>query len=77
MRSLLLVVLLALGLSGCNSGHKVGDHLMVEWKGKYYPATVQQVVGKDQYFIHYDGYENSWDETVGPSRIADDGKAPR
>jgi hypothetical protein len=47
----------------------VGDKLNVEWKGKTYPATVIGVAGPDKYRIHYDGYESSWDEVVGPSRI--------
>jgi hypothetical protein len=47
----------------------VGDKLNVEWKGKTYPATVILVPGPDKYKIHYDGYESSWDEVVGPSRI--------
>ena len=34
-----------------------------------YTATVIQVVGKDQYKIHYDNYEAKWDEVVGPARI--------
>jgi len=45
-----------------------GDKAQVLWKGKWYPATVKQAKG-DQCFIHYDGYNNSWDEWVGPDRI--------
>ncbi len=46
----------------------VGDPLQVNWKGAWYPARVI-AVGKDrQVKIHYDGYDNSWDEWVGPSR---------
>lgn len=56
--------------AGAPSGaYKVGDKIMVDWKGKAYPATVLKVVGKDLYRIHYDGYDASWDENVGPSRI--------
>ncbi len=46
----------------------VGEKTKVEWKGSWYPATVLKVNG-DQCFIHYDGYGDSWDEWVGPSRI--------
>jgi hypothetical protein len=49
--------------------YKVGDKLNVEWKGKTYPATIIGVAGPDKYRIHYDNYESSWDEVVGPSRI--------
>ncbi len=48
---------------------KVGDKLLVEWKGSSYPAVVTAVVAKDQYKIRYDGYGAEWDEVVGPSRI--------
>lgn len=45
-----------------------GDATMVLWKGKWYPATVIQV-GRERVKIHYDGYDNSWDEWVDGSRI--------
>jgi RNA binding chromodomain-containing protein/agenet domain-containing protein len=46
-----------------------GDPVSVLWKGTWYPAHVLKVLGGDRYRIHYDGYDNSWDENVGPSRI--------
>jgi hypothetical protein len=45
-----------------------GDKVQVLWKGTWYPATVLQAKG-DQCFIHYDGYDSSWDEWVGSDRI--------
>jgi hypothetical protein len=48
---------------------KVGDKVQVEWHGSWYRATVIGVVAKDKWKIHYDGYDDSWDEVVGPSRI--------
>ncbi|MFO1518832.1 MAG: Tudor-knot domain-containing protein [bacterium] len=45
-----------------------GDSASVKWKGRWYPATVTQADGSRCY-IHYDGYDNSWDEWVGPGRI--------
>jgi hypothetical protein len=50
------------------AGHNVGDAVMVKWKGKWYPASVLRAQG-GQYYIHYDGYDNSWDEWVGHGRI--------
>ncbi len=47
---------------------KVGDKVDVLWNGKYYKATVKQV-NDSKWFIHYDGYESSWDEWVGKDRI--------
>jgi hypothetical protein len=46
----------------------IGDKASVEWKGSWYPAKVLQG-GETQCFIHYTGYDSSWDEWVGPSRI--------
>jgi hypothetical protein len=46
-----------------------GDAVSVLWKGTWYPAHVLKVQGGGRYRIHYDGYDNSWDENVGPSRI--------
>ncbi len=30
---------------------------------------ITQLVAKDRYKIHYDGYGNEWDEVIGPNRI--------
>lgn len=47
----------------------VGDAANVQWKGKWYPAHVSRVnETQTKCFIHYDGYENSWDEWVGADR---------
>jgi hypothetical protein len=40
----------------------------VEWQGTWWPAEVMKTNG-DRYYIHYTGYNNSWDEWVGPDRI--------
>ncbi len=48
--------------------YKAGDAVMVKWKGSWWPAQVVQV-GAKRWYIHYDGYSNSWDEWVGPGRI--------
>lgn len=47
----------------------VDDSVDVEWKGSWYPANVMEVKPQGKYKIHYQGYDSSWDETVGPSRI--------
>lgn len=49
-------------------GWSVGDRVMVSWKGQWYPARILDS-NRGQYKIHYDGYESSWDEWVGPSRM--------
>jgi len=48
----------------------VGDNVMVEWKGSWWPAKVIKTRdGNSPYRIHYDGYSNSWDEWVTDARI--------
>jgi hypothetical protein len=49
--------------------YKIGDRVRVEWHGQIYPAVITGIVGQERYRIHYEGYGNEWDETVGLSRI--------
>lgn len=51
------------------SSFAVDDNVEVEWKGSWYPANVMEIKAQGKYKIHYQGYDSSWDETVGPSRI--------
>ncbi|MCC6739877.1 MAG: caspase family protein [Planctomycetia bacterium] len=45
-----------------------GDKVQVEWKKKWWPATVMQVEG-DFAFVHYDGFGKEWDEWVTAKRL--------
>ena len=50
--------------------YDVAQSVQVMWKGKWYDAQILKV--KDdcsQYFIHYTGWSDSWDEWVTPDRI--------
>lgn len=49
--------------------YRVGDVVRAEWQGRYYAAQIIEVVGKERYRVHYEGYGSEWDETVGLSRI--------
>src|SRR5205823_1257192 len=40
----------------------------VEWHGTWWAAEVVKTNG-ERYYIHYTGWDNSWDEWVGPDRI--------
>jgi hypothetical protein len=40
----------------------------VEWKGTWYAAKVMKKE-KERWYIHYVGFDNSWDEWVGKDRI--------
>jgi hypothetical protein len=55
-------------LAAQNANFKVGDKIEVEWKRSWYKAEILEV--KDGKFkIHYDGFDNSWDEWVKPERM--------
>ncbi len=45
-----------------------GEKIDVEWKGKYWPASILEVQG-NRYKIHYDNYGSEWDEAVSVKRI--------
>jgi hypothetical protein len=45
------------------------DEVDVEWRGRWWPATVLERKTSGRYLVHYDGYGNEWDEVVPPERI--------
>lgn len=47
-----------------------GSAVWVEWHGRWWRAQVTRVVTDARWEVHYDGWSNSWDEAVGPERIA-------
>ncbi len=51
-----------------------GERVEVEWKGRWLPATVVEIAD-NRFRIHYDGYDNSWDEWVIPARIRKTGRS--
>lgn len=48
--------------------YPAGAAVEVEWQGAWYPAKVMRV-SKGIHLISYKGYDESWDEWVGPSRM--------
>ncbi|MBL7732961.1 MAG: caspase family protein [Chitinophagaceae bacterium] len=48
--------------------YPVGLKVQVEWNGKYYPAEIKETKGGFHY-IHYTGYDDSWNEWVMYDRI--------
>ncbi|UJR81680.1 hypothetical protein [Sandaracinus amylolyticus] len=52
-----------------HSAYRVGEKVIVEWRGSWWDATVVGVVGPREWRVHYDGWSSSWDENVGPTRI--------
>ncbi len=49
--------------------YKIGDRVRVEWHGTMYPAVIVGIVGQERYRIHFEGYGDEWDDTVGLTRI--------
>jgi hypothetical protein len=46
-----------------------GTEVAVEWGAHWWPATVLEKTGNELFKIHYDGWGEGYDETVGPSRL--------
>lgn len=57
------------GLTGCKRNYAVGDKVLVEWEGQNYPAVILEAAGPSKYKVHYDGYDEIWDEVVLRARI--------
>ncbi|MCB1170334.1 MAG: hypothetical protein KDK25_08370 [Leptospiraceae bacterium] len=50
--------------------YDVGQAVKVQWKGKWYEAQILKTKADcSEYFIHYTGWSDSWDEWVTPDRI--------
>jgi len=65
------IVLLVLACSlALAAQYKAAQKVQVKWHENWWPATIQEVAGA-KYKIHYTGWGNEWDETVGPDRIRD------
>lgn len=68
----------ALGIQQASSGapalYQSGAHVKVTWRGSVYRATVLSVEGNSRFKVHYEGYDEAWDEVVGSDRIV--GAAP-
>lgn len=47
---------------------KIGDAVEVEWQGGWYRATVL-AAGNDRLRVHYNGFDDSWEEDIAPSRV--------
>ncbi|MFC5599202.1 Tudor-knot domain-containing protein [Deinococcus cellulosilyticus] len=54
------------------SVYQVGQKVQVEWHGQWFDATIVALgtgTHQGKYKIHYEGYDQSWDEYVLPDRI--------
>jgi hypothetical protein len=48
--------------------YRACQNVQVQWGGTWWPAELLQVRG-NQYYIHYTGWSNTWDEWVPECRI--------
>jgi len=64
-----LIICLVLALPGCSRPYDLGDHVLVQWEGDIYPAMIIDVPGPGKVRVHYDGYDEMWDETIPRSRL--------
>ena len=73
LRAFVFAFALSVGLSsttaGCKRNYGVGDAVLVEWEGNVYPAKIIAVASSTKYKIHYDGYDDIWDEVIPRTRI--------
>lgn len=67
--AIILIVLLALPAAGCKRRYGVGDQVLVEWEGGVYPAVILEMSGPTKYKVHYEGYDEIWDEVIPRTRI--------
>ena len=70
MKKAIFMILAFAFVSNMASAQKVKQKIKVESSGSWYDATILKIDG-DKYFIHYDGWADSWDEWVGKERMKD------
>lgn len=46
-----------------------GESIEISWKGEWYKGKIVEVKSNDNYLISYDGYDATWNESVGVGRI--------
>lgn len=63
------IAVVCAALAACQRSHDVGDHVLVEWEGDVYPAMIVEVPGPGKVKVHYDGFDEIWDEVIPRNRI--------
>ena len=71
VRSAPLLLALLVSLTGCPRKYAVGDHVLVEWEGQNYPAMIKEAPSSSKFKVHYDGYDDVWDQEVTRDKIKD------
>jgi WD40 repeat protein len=68
MKNLLTLFFLFITLISFSQTFKKGDKIQILWESKWYNGKIEEIKG-DKYLVSYDGYDASWNETVGAERI--------
>ena len=69
VKSAPLLLALLVFVAGCSRKFAVGDHVLVEWEGQSYPAMIKAVPSSSKFKVHYDGYDDVWDQEVTRDKI--------
>lgn len=79
LSALVVALALATAAPGCKRTYAIGDQVLVEWEGQEYPATILKIEGSLKYRVHYDGYDDLWDEVITRDRLRGlvEGRPPR
>ncbi len=51
-----------------NASYVAGESVDIHWGSRWWPGKVVKLAGK-RYHVTYDGWSESYDETVGPERL--------
>ena len=68
MRKIVFTFLLLVYINCLGFSQKIGDRVQVLWNGSYYSATVTEAK-ETVWKVHYNGYDDTWDEWVNGDRI--------
>lgn len=68
MKKLLTLLFLLITILSFSQSFKKGDKVQILWETKWYDGKIEEIKG-DKYLISYDGYDASWNETVGTERL--------
>lgn len=68
MKKLLTLLFLLITIHSFSQSFKKGDKVQILWETKWYDGKIEEIKG-DKYLISYDGYDASWNETVGAERL--------
>jgi WD40 repeat protein len=68
MKKILTLLFLFITIISFSQTFKKGDKVQILWETKWYNGKIEEIKG-DKYLISYDGYDASWNETVGAERL--------